>query len=236
MTQRTHILIVEDEAVTRSLLSKTFTAEGFRISTAADGAQMRAALRGGDVDLMILDVNLPDSSGFDLAREIRASSDMGIIMLTARSEDVDRIVGLEIGADDYLTKPFNPRELAVRARNLLRRLRGPATVTSGRLRRFKDWTLDLGKRRLMATDGSVTALTPGEFGLLATLVERPGIALTRDQLMDGMGGSETAVTDRSVDVLIGRLRRKLGDNPKAPDYILTVPGVGYMFAESVQAA
>jgi two-component system torCAD operon response regulator TorR len=188
---------------------------------------------------VVLDINLPDANGFDLARELRATTGVGILILTSRAEDVDRIVGLELGADDYMTKPFNPRELAVRARNLARRLRGADSAgdaqASGRRKVFQDWTLDLAKRRLTHADGAVTALTPGEFGLLATLVARPGVPLSRDRLMDGMGGSETAITDRSVDVLIGRLRRKLGDNPKAPDYIVTIPGLGYMFAETVRS-
>ncbi|MGB0695529.1 MAG: winged helix-turn-helix domain-containing protein, partial [Rhodospirillaceae bacterium] len=162
---------------------------------------------------------------------------IGLIMLTSRKEDIDRIVGLEIGADDYVTKPFHLRELTVRVRNLLRRLRArPDTpsANAGMQRRFRGWSLDLAKRRLTNPEGEMVTLTPGEFGLLTTLVERPGNALTRDQLMDGIGGSDSASTDRSVDVLIGRLRRKLGDDPKAPDFILTVPGVGYMFAETIE--
>ncbi|MCF8481169.1 MAG: response regulator [Rhodospirillum sp.] len=239
MVKKEQVLVVEDDATTRVLLARTLETEGFAVLEASTGEAMRMAMRRGDVSLVILDINLPDANGFDLARELRASPGVGILILTSRAEDVDRIVGLEIGADDYMTKPFNPRELAVRTRNLARRLKGPAmapedALVTGRKRVFKNWTLDLTKRRLVHADGSVTALTPGEFGLLATLVDRPGVGLTRDQLMDGMGGSETAVTDRSVDVLVGRVRRKLGDNPRTPDFILTMPGIGYMFAEAVR--
>ncbi|WP_413204814.1 response regulator [Rhodospirillum sp. A1_3_36] len=239
MEKKRQIVVVEDDATTRVLIAKTLEAEGFLVREVSTGEEMRMAMRRGGVCLVVLDINLPDANGFDLARELRGYPGLGVLILTSRAEDVDRIVGLEIGADDYMTKPFNPRELAVRARNLARRLTASATLpeetlATGRKRVFKEWTLDLAKRRLVHFDGSVTALTPGEFGLLSTLVERPGVALTRDQLLDGMGGSETAITDRSVDVLVGRLRRKLGDNPKTPDFILTMPGVGYLFAETVR--
>jgi two-component system OmpR family response regulator len=176
---------------------------------------------------------MPGEDGLTLCRRVRATSSLPIIMLTAMGEDTDRIVGLEMGADDYLPKPFNPRELLARIRAVLRRAGGDAPETpeeNGGLRTFDGWSLDLAKRELRAPDGTLVPLTAGEYDLLAVIVERPGRVLSRDQLLDLTRGRDAVPFDRSVDVQISRLRRKLEPDPKEPQIIKTVRGGGYVFA------
>jgi len=226
---KAHVLIVEDDPVTRSKLAAYMMAEGFQVSEAADVHETKAILARALPDLVLLDINLPDESGLILARELRARSTMGIILVTARDDETDRIVGLEIGADDYVTKPFNPRELVVRVRNLLRRV-GPsmAAERSGSgVYNFAGWTLDCDSRQLLSPQGESVRLTRGEFDVLAALARHPGRALSRDQLLDLTQHDGDAVIDRTIDVLVGRLRRKLESDARHPAIILTVHGVGY---------
>ncbi|KZK77506.1 Aerobic respiration control protein ArcA [Pseudovibrio sp. Ad46] len=231
MTNKAHILVVDDDLTSRVALSGYFETEGYRVSEAEDGAQMRSVFAGGDVDLIMLDIRLPDDDGLTLLKDVRKKSDVGIIMVTGRTDDVDRIVALEMEADDYVIKPFNPRELLARSKNLLRRVRAgrvPAAVDE-RVLNFSGWVLDLDKRGLQSPEGEDVRLTRGEFELLSALVENKGRVLTRDNLLDHLNHWEWDPSDRTVDVLIGRLRRKIEANPKDPTLIMTVHGVGYVF-------
>ena len=229
-----HLLIVDDDPEIRELLSAYLEKHGYRVSTAADGAEMTARLARETVDLLILDLMLPGEDGLTLCRDLRARSTLPIIMLTARGDDTDRIVGLEMGADDYLPKPFNPRELLARVRGLLRRARtlvvDPETV---RRYHFAGWLLEIGSRHLVNPEGVVTPLGGGEFRLLRAFLEHPRRVLNRDQLMDLTQGREATPFDRSIDVQISRLRRRLGDDPRQPAIIKTVRNEGYQLAASV---
>jgi two-component system OmpR family response regulator len=233
MAKTPHILVVDDDREIRSLVAQLLRKHGFRVTDAADGREMMQALDGGRFDLAVLDLMLPGEDGLSLCRRVRAGSALPIIMLTAMGEETDRIVGLEMGADDYLPKPFNPRELLARIRAVLRRSSGeapePAEAAGGGLRVFEGWSLDLAKRELRAPDGTLVPLTAGEYDLLAAIVERPGKVLSRDQLLDLTRGRDAAPFDRSVDVQISRLRRKLEPDPKEPQIIKTVRGGGYVF-------
>ena len=232
-----HLLVVDDDREIRDLLARFLCKHGYRIETAADGREMFAALGAGRFDLLVLDLMLPGEDGLSLCRRVRADSDLPIIMLTAVGEETDRIVGLEMGADDYLAKPFSPRELLARIRAVLRRAnethRRPAGDRSGRFE-FHGWTLDTARRCLHAPDGAPVDLTAGEFGLLLALVEHPGRVLTRDQLLDLTRGREAGPFDRSVDIQVSRLRRKIEDDPKRPALIKTVRSGGYVFAGTVR--
>jgi two-component system OmpR family response regulator len=234
MAKTPHILVVDDDREIRSLVAQLLRKHGFRVTDAADGREMMQALDGGRFDLAVLDLMLPGEDGLSLCRRVRAGSALPIIMLTAMGEETDRIVGLEMGADDYLPKPFNPRELLARIRAVLRRSAGeapePAETAGGGMRVFEGWSLDLAKRELRAPDGTLVPLTAGEYDLLAAIVERPGKVLSRDQLLDLTRGRDAAPFDRSVDVQISRLRRKLEPDPKEPQIIKTVRGGGYVFA------
>jgi two-component system OmpR family response regulator len=233
MAKTPHILVVDDDREIRSLVAQLLRKHGFRVTDAADGREMMQALDGGRFDLAVLDLMLPGEDGLSLCRRVRAGSALPIIMLTAMGEETDRIVGLEMGADDYLPKPFNPRELLARIRAVLRRSAGeapePAETAGGGMRVFEGWSLDLAKRELRAPDGTLVPLTAGEYDLLAAIVERPGKVLSRDQLLDLTRGRDAAPFDRSVDVQISRLRRKLEPDPKEPQIIKTVRGGGYVF-------
>jgi len=235
MQQSEHILIVDDDTEIRTLLRGYLERNGLRATAVADGRAMRAALEGGRFDLVILDLMLPGEDGLVLCRDLRARSNLPVIMLTARGEETDRIVGLEMGADDYLAKPFNPRELLARIKAVLRRARNtPAMDTSDvRRLRFTGWTLELARRQLVSPDGVVVALSGGEYRLLKVLLEHPNQILNRDQLLDLTRGREALPFDRSVDVQIGRLRRRLGD--EAAELIQTVRGEGYVLAAEVEA-
>jgi DNA-binding response OmpR family regulator len=231
---RTTILVVDDDADLRALLGDYLTREGFSVAGAADGAAMDAWLAGHHADLAILDLMLPGEDGLTLTRRLRAHSDLPIIMLSARGDDIDRIVGLEVGADDYLAKPFNPRELLARIRAVLRR-RAPSGSEEGEgpagagVVAFGPYRLELNRRELKR-DGETVALTAGEHDLLRVLAEHPHQVLDRDRILDQLKGYERSPFDRSIDVQIARLRAKIEPDTKHPRYIRTVWGKGYLFA------
>ncbi len=232
-----HILIVDDDREIRDLLGRFLTKHGYRATTARDGQEMRKALADWRIDLIVLDLMLPGEDGLMLCRQLRAESNMPIIMLTAMGEEIDRIVGLEMGADDYLPKPFNPRELLARIRSVLRRADAtPAAVSApGRaILSFAGWKLDLGRRRLESVEGFAVDLSAGEFGLLVAFVEHPQRVLSRDQLLDLTRGRAANPFDRSIDIQVSRLRRKIEPDPKKPELIKTVRSGGYMFTPTVE--
>jgi two-component system OmpR family response regulator len=230
------ILIVDDDAEIRSLLADYLGAQGWHVSTAQDGTAMQQALDNTPVDLIVLDLTLPGDDGLTLCRDLRARSSVPVIMLTARSAPLDRILGLEMGADDYLCKPFEPRELLVRIRNVLRRSQTASTEPSGAPPRwqFAGWTLDEATRQLQNGAGLVVALSGGEYRLLKALLERPNRALSRDQLLTLTQGREADPLDRSIDLHVSRLRQKLGDDARAPKLIKTLRNEGYLLAASVK--
>lgn len=225
-----HILVVDDDTGLRTLLEQYLTSQGFAVTCAADGSAMDAALARVSPDLIILDLMLPGEDGLSIARRLRAGAALPIIMLSARGEDIDRIVGLEVGADDYLPKPFNPRELLARIRAVLRRKQaaGEAAVTNNVVG-FGPFSLDLDAQRLLR-DGEPIPLTTAEFAMLRIFVEHPNRVLTRDSLMDMIKGYERDPFDRSIDVRVTRLRRKIEPDPANPVFIRTVWGQGYLFA------
>lgn len=233
-SENPHIVIVEDEPVTRAKLAAFFATEGYRVSEAADGEQMQAILRDKPADLLLLDINLPGIDGLSLTRSQRDRSDIAIILVTGRTDPIDRIVGLELGADDYVTKPVELRELLARVRSVLRRSQRtrPEDFT---IRRFSDWTLDLTRRSLRGPDGKYVELTRAEFQLLALLTANPGTVLSRSRLTWQISHREWDVTDRTVDVLIRRLRRKIEAKPDHPQIIMTSHGEGYMLAAKVES-
>lgn len=227
------ILIVEDDPTSLEAMAGYFEVEGYRVVRACDSEELDRALSRHQVDLIVLDLRLPGKDGLTLLRELRGHSELPVIVVSARTDEIDHIVALEIGADDYLDKPVNLRELLVRTRNILRRCTAqprPGAPTDGPVRvRFAGWVLDTGARRLWAADGTDVHLTRGEFEILSCLTERAGRVLERDQLLDRLSSREWNPYDRSVDVLIGRLRAKIEENPKDPRLIVTVHGVGYVF-------
>ena len=237
MSRSPHILVVDDDREIRSLVSQFLKKHGYRVSDAADGKSMMQHLEAGRFDLIVLDLMLPGEDGLSLCRRVRATSSLPIIMLTAMGEETDRIVGLEMGADDYLPKPFNPRELLARIKAVLRRANiiesDDGDLAKGALS-FDGWRIDLTKRELRAPDGALVALTAGEFDLLSVLVERAGRVLSRDQLLDLTRGREAVPFDRSIDVQISRLRRKIEQDAKNPKVIKTVRGGGYTLASKVE--
>jgi two-component system OmpR family response regulator len=232
-----HILIVDDHREIRDLVSRALTKEGFRVSTAADGRAMRKALDDGRIDLILLDLMLPGEDGLSLCRAIRAESNTPIIMLTAKGDEVDRVIGLEMGADDYLPKPFGSRELIARIKAVLRRTneKVPTVKSAERPKRyhFDRWTLDTGARELLRDDGVTVPLSTGEYDLLIALAERPQRVLNRDQLLDLARGRSAAGLDRSIDTQVSRLRKKLERDSSDPKIIKTVWGGGYMFTPTV---
>jgi two-component system OmpR family response regulator len=232
-----HILVVDDHRDIRELLARYLDRCGLRVTAAADAAEARRALKDAAIDLVVLDIMMPGEDGLALCRHMRETSETPVILLTAMAEETDRIVGLEIGADDYITKPFNPRELLARIKAVLRRTRalppGRDVVAAGTLR-FAGWRLDLERRELLAADGVVTPLSTGEFRLLAAFVEHPGRVLSRDQLIDLTRGRAAAPFDRSVDNQVSRLRRKIEPDPANPTLIKTVWGGGYSFVAAVE--
>jgi len=238
MTPQDHLLIVDDDPEIRDLVARYLTRNSYRVSTAANGRAMWRALDESRVDLIVLDLMLPGDDGLTLIRDLRARSNLPVIMLTARGEDTDRIVGLEMGADDYLPKPFNPRELLARIKSVLRRARDMAPAARDRAvvtMRFAGWTLDRNRRELISPAGVNVALSAGEYDLLVAFVEHPQRVLNRDQLLDLSRGRAAQVFDRSIDVQVGRLRRKIEANPAQPALIKTVRGGGYLFAAAVEA-
>jgi two-component system OmpR family response regulator len=243
MDRSPHILVVDDDREIRSLLSKFLSKNGLRVSVAADGREMRRVLEEAKIDLIVLDVMLPGDSGLTLCGQLRATTTIPILMLTAVAEETDRIIGLEMGADDYLPKPFNPRELLARIRAILRRAEDRPPVVLGNEMEaeatfaFDGWTISPGRRQLLDPRGQPVDLTGGEFDLLLALVERPQRVLSRDRLLDLTKGRAASLFDRSVDVQIGRLRRKLeAAAPGAGALIATVRGGGYMFTAAVARA
>jgi two-component system OmpR family response regulator len=237
MNPAPHILIVDDHREIRELVGRVLTQEGFRFSAAADGKAMRAILADSRIDLILLDLMLPGEDGLSLCRAIRASSNIPIIMLTAKSEEVDRVIGLEMGADDYLPKPFGSRELIARIRAVLRRGRPEpvrAEASAGpKQYQFDRWLLNAESRELVSDDGVMVPLSTGEYELLLAMIERPQRVLSRDQLLDLTRGSATAAFDRSIDTQVSRLRKKLERDPAEPRLIKTIWGGGYMFTPTV---
>jgi len=232
-----HILIVDDDAEIRSLLGDYLHRNGYRTTAVPDGKAMRTALARGKIDLIVLDLMLPGEDGLALCRELRAQSDTPVIMLTARGEETDRIVGLEMGADDYLTKPFSPRELLARIKNVLRRARSlPRNLRADAARtiEFAGWRLDTTARHLVSAEGVVTPLSGAEYRLLRVLLSHPNHVLTRDQLMVLSQDREAEPFDRTIDVQVSRLRHRLGDDSAEPRIIKTVRGQGYVLAVEVR--
>ncbi len=222
-----YILVVDDDAGIRDLLREYLSQQGYRVSTARDGTEMDAELARERPDLVVMDLMLPGEDGLTLTRRVKAGAGCPVIMLSARGEDIDRIVGLEVGADDYLPKPFNPRELLARIRAVLRRGQ-EAPPEAAQTVRFGEFTLDLAAQRLTRGEAEVP-LTHAEFALLQVFVEHPNRALSRDQIMDWLKGYERDPFDRSIDVRVTRLRRKIEPDPANPVYIRTVWGQGYLF-------
>jgi len=232
-----HVLVVDDDPVIRELVCDYLGKNDFRVSAVADGRAMRKAIEEQVIDLVLLDLGLRGEDGMAIARRMRDESEIPIVMLTGRAEEADRVMGLELGADDYLTKPFSPRELLARVRTVLRRRR--AEVRQGkpdgiRAYRFEGWELNLNVRRLSAPSGEVVPLTNGEFSLLVVLLGAPSRILSRDQLLDLSRLHNDEVYNRSIDVQIMRLRRKIERDPAAPRYIKTERGAGYVFSAPVE--
>ena len=237
MTNPPHILIVDDHRDIRDALAKYLEKNGMRATTAGDAMAMDAAMKVGQFDLIVLDVMMPGEDGLSVCRRLRAQGGIPILMLTALGDETDRIVGLEIGADDYLTKPFNPRELLARIKAILRRSeRAEITGASlaGHKLAFDRWVLDTDRRRLTNADGAEVALTTAEFRLLTAFLERPRFVLSRDQLLDLTSGRAAQVFDRTIDNQISRLRRKIESDPAKPALIATVWGGGYSLAADVR--
>jgi two-component system, OmpR family, response regulator len=231
-----HILIVDDHREIRELVARVLAKEGFRVSAAADGRAMHKALADGRIDLILLDLMLPGEDGLSLCRTLRAQSDIPIIMLTAKGDEVDRVIGLEMGADDYLPKPFGSRELIARIKAVLRRgghERAETAQAKPKFYRFDRWTLDAGARALLRDDGVTISLSTGEYDLLLALVERPQRVLSRDQLLDLARGRSATAFDRAIDTQISRLRKKIEADPSNPAIIKTVWGGGYTLTPPV---
>ncbi len=237
MEQTPHILVVDDDREIRDLLARFLERHQIRVTSVRDAREARRAWTAGHYRLVVLDLMLPGESGLDLARWLRGQSDVPIVMLTAMGEETDRIIGLELGADDYVPKPFNPRELLARIRAVLRRAGEQAerrTDSAGRTLRFAGWVLEPARRRLLNPDGAEVALTGGEYDLLVALLERPNRVLTRDMLLDLLRGRQAGPFDRAIDVAVSRLRRKLEDDGRHAQLIKTVRGGGYVLAATVE--
>jgi two-component system OmpR family response regulator len=237
MDTQDHILIVDDDADIRDLLGDYLAKNGYRASVAADGKAMWAALARGKVDLIVLDLMLPGEDGLTLCRKLRGEADTPVIMLTSLGEETDRIVGLEMGADDYLSKPFSPRELVARIKSVLRRARSlPRNLRADEASeiRFAGWRLLTGPRHLVSAEGVVTSLSGGEYQMLRILLSHPNHVLSRDQLMVLSKGHEADPLDRSIDIQVSRLRHRLKDDPSDPRIIKTVRGEGYLLAVPVE--
>ena len=233
-----HVLVIDDDAAIRELIRDYLGQNDFRVSSAPSGAQLLSACRAQVVDLVLLDLRLPGEDGMQLLRALRAESQLPVIILTGRSEEADRVMGLELGADDYLTKPFSPRELLARIRTVLRRTHAGQEAHGApvcRAYRIPGWELNLRTRRLRAADGRDVALSNGEFNLLAALLASGNRVVTRDQLIEMSRRYDNEVYDRAIDVQILRLRRKIESNPAEPGIIVTERGAGYRIATAVEA-
>ena len=244
-TSQDHILIVDDDRDIRTLLADYLTRQGLRCTTAANGREMKDALERHRIDLIVLDIMLPGDDGLTLCRNLRAGgphSRTPVLMLTARGEDMDRIIGLEMGADDYLAKPFVPRELYARIRAILRRTRAlPPNMDNeseppARLVRFGQWRLDTIARHLLDEHDTIVPLSGAEYRLLSIFLSHPQRVLSRDQLMELTHGRETEAFDRSIDLLVSRVRQRLGDSAREPTLIKTVRNEGYVLTTTVEAA
>lgn len=237
MESTPHILVIDDDREIRDLLARFLERHNFRVTAVRDGREARRAWTNGHYQMVVLDLMLPGESGLDLARWLRSQSPVPIVMLTAMGEDTDRIIGLELGADDYVPKPFNPRELLARIRAVLRRAGDPETARldpATRSLRFAGWTLEPARRRLLNPEGVEVALTGGEYDLLVAMVERANRVLTRDMLLDLLRGRQAGPFDRAIDVAVSRLRRKLDDDGRNAQLIKTVRGGGYVLAARVE--
>ena len=234
---RSFIALVEDDPEISELIADLLQREGFDVGVCRDGSDVDRLLSRRRIDLALLDLMLPGEDGLSICRRLQSAPvPTPVIMVTAKGDDIDRIIGLEFGADDYLAKPFNPRELVARVRAVLRRTRNAhrSAPSAGHWYRFAGWTLDAGSRSLKDPNGSTVELTGGEFGLLMALLDHPQRVLTRDQLLDWTRGRDAGPFDRTIDVQLSRLRRKLGDDPKGPTIIQTVRGGGYLFRPRVE--
>jgi len=235
MESQGHILVVDDDGEIRSLIAEYLTLHGYRVSVARDGVQMRSALQAERPDLVVLDLMLPGEDGLSLCRDLRARSNLPVIMLTARRDEIDRIIGIEMGADDYLGKPFNPRELLARIKSVLRRARAlPVSQGDAKRLRFAGWTLDCIARHLIDAHGVIVPLSGAQYRLLAVFLNHPDRVLDRDRLVDLALGREATPFDRSIDVQVSRLRLLLGDNGREPRIIKTVRNGGYVLAAAVE--
>ena len=233
-----HIAVVDDDQDIRESLAKYLVRAGYRVSTAADGVQLDRLLANAGLDLVVLDIMLPGEDGLSICRRLQQDQRVPVILLTALSEEIDRIVGLELGADDYLGKPFNPREILARIKSVLRRaemLPRPRRRVKGTVR-FGRWTFDYLRKEVAGDDGMAVRLSSGEHLLLATLIEHAGIVLSRDQLLDLTRGRDAQLFDRSIDMQVSRLRRKLEEDAREPRIIVTDWGGGYVFAADVEWA
>lgn len=231
------ILVVDDDPEIRRLLVEYLAKHGFEAHAARDGREMRQALARHAIDLVVLDVMLPDADGMVLCRELRAQSDLPVLLLTARGEETDRIVGIEMGADDYLVKPFSPRELLARIKSILRRARAmPPNLRpeSHRCLAFGGWVLDTARRVLKGVDGVAVPLSGGEYRLLRIFLDHPNRVLHRDQLIELIHGRDAEPYDRAIDVQVSRLRQRLRDEGRDPQLIQTVRGEGYVLASTVE--
>jgi len=235
-----HILIVDDDREIRELVSSYLKKNGLRVTAVADGRQMRAFLDANSVDLIILDVMMPGDDGLVLSRELRAGRHKAvpIVMLTARTDEMDRIIGLEMGADDYLAKPFSARELLARIKAVLRRTRmlppNLQVSEAGQLLSFGKWKLDTTARHLVDSDGTDIALSGAEYRLLRVFIDHPQRVLNRDQLLNLTQGRDAELFDRSIDLLVSRVRQRLGDDAREPTYIKTVRSEGYVFSMPIE--
>jgi DNA-binding response OmpR family regulator len=238
MSEAAHIVVVDDDADVRETVGEYLRRNGFSVTEADGGDSLREIMASRPIDLALLDINMPGEDGLTLAREIRSSGQAGIIMLTANSDDLDKIVGLEVGADDYITKPYNPRELLARVKAVLRRARqgDGGTATLGREVQMGKCRLNLDIRKLFEPDGTEVALTSMEYDLLRTFAEHPRRVLTRDQLLDLAHNKEMEPFDRSIDTRITRIRRKIEADPSKPDCLRTVRGAGYVYNPDCRTA
>ena len=232
--QKPHILIVEDEDVTRFNLRNLFEAEGYQVSEAIDGDSMEKQLQSNQVNLVIMDINLPGKNGLLLARELTKNNDLALIFLTGRDSDIDKILGLEIGADDYLTKPFNPRELTIRARNILNRILPSSVEKDDAIIYFNQWSLNGNSRKMITPDNREISIPRGEYRALRLLIANAGQIVTRQQLIKEMTGRDLRSNDRTVDVTIRRLRKHFESVPDSPELINTIHGEGYRFIGRVE--
>ncbi|MBW9257844.1 MAG: response regulator [Candidatus Thiodiazotropha sp. (ex. Lucinisca nassula)] len=237
MDSQPHILVVDDHQEIRTLLQRFLTDHEYRVTTASNGMEMKKRLQDAAIDLIVLDLMMPGDDGLTLCRNLRAESNIPVIMLTAMGEETDRIIGLEMGADDYLAKPFNPRELLARIKAVMRRMDTMPEASKPELPQqldFLGWTLRPASRELTDPYQTLVPLSTAEFTLLMAFVTRPGRVLSRDQLLDLARGREARAFDRAIDTLVSRLRRKLRDQPRNPQIIKTVRGGGYLFAAKVE--